>query len=162
MTERRLGALLLTACLGLGTRAMTACGPDAVGVDACRQIEQARCEAAAACGTVSDVADCQRFYRDHCLHGLAAETAPGDPAVARCVEAIQQAGLCEKEAPDTPLDACPDGAPATPFSGADVEVPCDIVERPELVQECAFLEPNGAAGAEGNAGSSGGSGGDSS
>lgn len=73
-----------------------ACGSDATGIDECRQIETARCQQALGCGislatppAVSDSVDgCISFYNDACLHGL--EVAdPGGPAVAACVQAIQ-------------------------------------------------------------------------
>jgi hypothetical protein len=84
-----------------------ACGSDATGIDECRQIETARCQAAPAClDTVSlampphvgsDVDGCINFYNDACLHGL--EVAdPGAPAVAACIKAIQLAG---QKAPNT-------------------------------------------------------------
>lgn len=153
-----LTALVLACSVSLGAGAFAGCGPDAVGIDACRRIEQARCEAAVVCGVVSDVDGCRRFYRDQCLHGLAAAEAPGEPAVRRCVAAIEAAASCESDEPGTPLDECPDGAPATPLGSASVEVPCDVVLDPEAVQECDFLASDGSAGARGNAGSAGAAG----
>ena len=74
-----------------------ACGSDATGIDECRQIETARCQAAPACPSInlgtpphvgSDVDGCINFYNDACLHGL--EVAdPGAPAIAACIKAIQ-------------------------------------------------------------------------
>ncbi len=76
-----------------------ACGSDATGIDACRQIETARCQNALGCGislstppSVSDSVDgCISFYNDACLHGLEVSD-PGTPAVAACVKAIQTPG----------------------------------------------------------------------
>lgn len=71
------------------------CGTDAVGTDACRRIEQARCRKAPACPNlgVTHVEACVQFARDRCLHGL-----PGpEPLTARldqCVGAIEQATTC--------------------------------------------------------------------
>ena len=39
------------------------CGTDAIAVDECRDIENARCEAGKFCGFVDDVEQCKRFYR---------------------------------------------------------------------------------------------------
>ncbi len=68
----RLGVDLLRPCLvalfsaNLTFFAMTAggCGTDAIGVDDCRRIELARCAAAETCGLISDLGQCQSFYRD--------------------------------------------------------------------------------------------------
>jgi hypothetical protein len=159
MTDRpALMALLLAGFVSVSGGTFAGCGPDAVGVDACRQIERARCEAGAVCGTVSDVAACQRFYRDQCLHGLAAAEAPGEPALRGCVEAIEAVASCEREESGVPIDECPGGAPATPLPGASLEFSCDIVLAPELVEECSFLAPEGSAGSTGSAENTGSSG----
>ena len=77
-----------------------ACKGSAVGVDVCRQIEDALCARAPSCGidigadgtprhasTESDVQACQQFYYIGCLHGL--ETAvPSAEQVTDCVDAI--------------------------------------------------------------------------
>src|SRR5690606_27266048 len=87
------------------------CGTDAVGVDECRTLELARCEEALACGFVDDVEACQRYYRSHCLHGLAVNARPSQDERDRCVEAIRKAGACARsDGPDTPLASC-DGGP---------------------------------------------------
>jgi hypothetical protein len=108
---------------------VVACGTDAVGVDACRQIEEARCNQAPNCaaeislsaplhpgGSAGDVAACIRFYDDACQHGLATGVAPGQPAVSACVAAIN--------------------AEATDGGGG-----CDIVLHPEEAGACAWLIP---------------------
>jgi hypothetical protein len=163
LEPRRLSAVIVAAVIGAGLVA-PGCGTDPVGVDDCRRIEQARCAAAEACGIVDDVEACQRYYREHCLHGLAAAERPGAPAMQDCVDAIEAAGACARDAGDVALGDCPDGPPATP-TDADVTGPCDVVEAPELVEECSFLlpvppDPMGTGG-EGGAGGSSGAGGDS-
>src|ERR1700678_814738 len=68
------------ALIGALVAAITsACGSKAVGVSTCKQIETARCQAAAACNSPitwpddtsgTDVAACIRYYDDACLDGL--------------------------------------------------------------------------------------------
>src|SRR5258707_6946284 len=72
-----------------------ACGTEAMGTDACRRIEQARCRKAPACPALTvqagtGVDECTQFARDRCLHGLAV-TDPGLAAVEQCVSAIDHA-----------------------------------------------------------------------
>jgi hypothetical protein len=93
----------------IGAAAAVACGNGAVGVQACRSIETARCEAAPACPSSlpagegidlsnpipaggDPVAACVRYYDDACLHGLETSVAPSNVAVNDCVAAIQAAG----------------------------------------------------------------------
>ncbi|MBV9949176.1 MAG: hypothetical protein JOZ69_20170 [Myxococcales bacterium] len=124
MRLRRWGSLLVpTAMAALGVA--SACGTDAVGVDACRKIEEARCERAPDCRIVlvppyhtsgTDVDACRRFYDDACLHGLASSD-PGTTATNACVGAIDQGG-------------------------------CDVVAHPESDPACAWLgAESGDAGA---------------
>jgi hypothetical protein len=99
-----------------------ACSTAPVGVDACKRIEQTRCESAQACGISlaspvhngdspeENVAACTRYYNDACLHGIAAPTEPATQAVDACVSAI--------------------------INGS-----CDVVRTPESSPACAFLIP---------------------
>jgi hypothetical protein len=99
-----------------------ACSTAPVGVDACKRIEQVRCESAQACGISlatpvhngdspeENVAACIRYYDDVCLHGIAAPTEPATQAVDACVSAI--------------------------INGS-----CDVVRTPESSPACAFLIP---------------------
>lgn len=113
-----------------------ACGTDAVGVDACRDVEYARCEAAEHCGLIEDVSDCRRFYHDHCLHGVRLEEPPGSVAVRNCVEAIRAAGECaEEEGPRTAPAQCGSRA----LRSAAASRVCDVVSEPERAPACAFL-----------------------
>src|SRR5690606_10683950 len=68
------GAMVLL--LSLTTTA--ACKTKAVGIEECRAIEAARCEASVACGIVEseELDSCIRFYEDQCLHGFSGDTSP--------------------------------------------------------------------------------------
>jgi len=98
--------LLVLPFAVLAVAIYAACGTDASGIDACRKIETARCQAAPACKlslaspphVADDIDGCIDFYRDACLHGL--EVAdPGGPAVDACVAAIAAA-------PGPPPNSC--------------------------------------------------------
>ncbi len=145
---------LLSAVCAFTLVSAAGCGTDAKGVDDCRDIEQARCDAAAHCGIVHDVAECQRFYRDQCLHGLPVDS-PGSAKVKACVATIQAAGKCAAtdEGNDVPLASC-DPAVTSDASGAINA--CDIVNDPEKAAECSFLLPASSAGGAGGAGGNGG------
>ncbi len=135
----------------------TGCGTKAVGIADCREIEEARCEAAAHCGEqipVDDVEACKRFYRDQCLHGLVTEKDPSSSAVRACVTAIAQAGECAAESgPDTPIRRCAE--PPDVVVGK-IETACDVIERPQFTAACFFLNgsdeepPHGEGGAPNN------------
>ena len=117
------------------------CGTAAVGIDACRDIETARCEAAQYCGRIDDVEACQRYYRDHCLHGLAEGVeAPTPDQVEACVKTIERAGQCAKEDRAARLVDCDPQVSEDP-RGADLA--CTIVLLPEFATECSFLGPLG-------------------
>lgn len=110
------------------------CGTDAVGTTECREIEQARCVAAAACG-FPDVAECERYYRAHCLHGVPL-SAVSSVEVDGCVRDIERAGRCASgQGPNTAPSAC---AEAVSIVGAAPAI-CDVVRSPELAASCAFL-----------------------
>lgn len=105
--------------------ALAGCGTDAVGVQACRQIQEARCRQAPACGIPleppyhangSDVDGCIRFYNDQCLHGLANGNDPGPIAVNACVAAINRGPMT-------------DGG-------------CSVVLSPQTADGCSWLAPN--------------------
>lgn len=113
---------------------------------------------------ISDVADCQRFYRDQCLHGLPV-SSPGTNRVRECVATIVAAGQCasQAEGADTPLSECQ----GVTRGAAGVDTACGIVKEPEKAEECSFLTPNAEAGVggtgsagSGNEAGEGGSGGE--
>jgi hypothetical protein len=155
--SRALSAALLAAATSFSLVTGSGCGTAALGIEDCRDIEEARCHAAVTCGIISDADACERYYRDHCLHGLPVKPPAGD-SVPSCVEVIKAAGRCAKGDPSIELAAC-DPAVATPKTGFTRA--CDVVSHPERTPECAFLselpeeEDPGSAGAGGTAGQGG-------
>lgn len=128
------------------------CGTDAVGVEDCRDIESARCEAGKFCGLVDDVDQCKRFYRDQCLHGMAVGERPGAPRIKECVATIQKAGECAKAGATTLAECAVQPSQKTYHTES-----CDIVKEPEGTEECEFLfkpveVPDAAPEAESDAG----------
>ena len=113
-----------------------ACGTDAVGVAECRQVEQARCNAAVSCG-FPDYIECRRYYRDHCLHGVALE-AVNSVQIDACVAVIERAGRCASEQADPPPDDCSEPIRTETEIGST----CEVILQPELASACAFLEPD--------------------
>jgi hypothetical protein len=117
--------VLLGVGLALALPAL-ACGTDAVGADSCRQVEDARCRQAPACGIPlgtpvhqgDDVSACIRYYNDACLHGLEAPD-PGALQVSQCVALINN--------------------PVT-----NGQKNCDIVVNPQNYGACAWLVPPAA------------------
>lgn len=107
------------------------CGTDAVGVSECRELEDARCAAAASCG-FPDVAQCQRYYRDHCLHGVAVDDVTA-VQVDACVAELEVAGRCAAE------QATPEACSEPLRTQVVVAQVCDLVLQPELLTPCAFL-----------------------
>jgi hypothetical protein len=146
---------LLSAVCAFALVSSAGCGPEAYGIDDCRQIEQARCVAAKDCGFVSDVPACQRFYRDQCLHGLPVES-PGSTRVQECVTTIRNAGLCAQQAEGEHalLSQCD---PKVTEGARGVLTACALVQAPEKAVECSFLTPGVDAGVD-DASSAAGSG----
>jgi hypothetical protein len=143
MLRALLGVGLLVATVAF-VAAVPACGTEAVGVETCRQIESARCQAAPACPNIdlgvpvhrgspgTDVASCIRFYEDACLHGLATTTDPGGPAAKACVDAIN-AGDCAIVYEPQKSAACawlipPQPAVTDAGSDADTDAPSDAAD----------------------------------
>jgi hypothetical protein len=117
------------------------CNSDAVGVDACKAVEEARCQQVPNCpsiqvsppiqytsGSATDA--CIRYYDTACGHGLAVSD-PGTQAVNACVAAITNHGTDNN---------------------------CDWVSYPWHAPDCAWLSPPDA----GDDGSSDADAGDSS
>lgn len=138
MPRRTSVARTLAGALVLGMLQVVGCGTDAVGVDSCRRIELARCDAAAACGTIDDAAECRRFYHDQCLHGLPVPD-PGTELVAECEATLQRAGACAAEGVDLSLEECSDAVTSEPTFASTA---CEIVSEPQLAAECRFLSPS--------------------
>jgi hypothetical protein len=116
---------LETVALAALPLAVAGCGTDAVGIQACRQIQAARCQQASPCGITlqppyhssgTDVEACVRFYDDACFHGLASGTDPGPIAVNACVAAINRAPMI-------------DGG-------------CSVVASPQMASACSWLAAN--------------------
>jgi hypothetical protein len=150
---RTLSATLLSAATTFSLVSASGCSTGAMGVDDCRDIQQARCRAGKACGLVSDVDGCERYYRDHCLHGLAT-TPPSGASVATCVDVIEKAGRCAEAGADTRLSRCDETVTA---EAPNLRLACDVVEHPELAAECSFLTdvpPDEGSGGDGSGGSS--------
>lgn len=146
-----LGALSGAALLSYG------CGTDAVGIDACRTIEEARCDAAPACTgdddtfgirTEEQVENCKALYRDQCLHGL--ENAgsddedgnePSDGNINKCVKAIKATATCKRNQ-DATLDdksmeaTCPEVAVV---AGWGDKTPCQTLNEVENLVDCGFV-----------------------
>lgn len=137
------------------------CGTSAKGIQDCRDIEQARCRAATACGIVAHEADCEIYYRDHCLHGLPI-TPPQPAAINDCVATITTLGACvQAEGRDALLVNCMGDVQADNATSA-----CEVVQYPERAYACSFLTgtevappPESSAGAGNTDTSSAGQGG---
>ncbi|XYI03241.1 hypothetical protein ACMHYB_27165 [Sorangium sp. So ce1128] len=163
------------ALLGLGAviLASQSCGNDAVGVDACRQIERARCEAAAVCGfNEAQVKTCSEFYWDQCLHGIENVSTSGstgadpvtvdtsDAKVQACVAAIGAARDCASSKVAS-MAECP-AAPPAPGEDGSVS-PCAVItQKAHVLEACAFVvqppeAPDG--GTDGDGGDGAGAGG---
>ncbi|MEZ4374639.1 MAG: hypothetical protein R3B07_27735 [Polyangiaceae bacterium] len=161
-------AFVLSGAASFAAFAAGGCSTDAVGITTCREIEDTRCEAAAQCGIegAEDVDACKRFYRDHCLHGLALESEPKGSEVRRCKAVIKGAGECAKAGVTDPTQC-------TALQGqqlaSTISNVCDVVLQPEDTAACRFLVPDedalpdagaaGSAGTGGTGGSTGGTGG---
>lgn len=139
---------LLAVVLGVfAGSAASACGTDAVGIDACREIETARCEALQACGgTETQSTYCIDLYRDQCLHGIQSGVEPGADATARCVEAVQAVAACARAGAATMAD-CP-AEPLVASADPAAIAPCLVITRkPEQLADCAFVASTADAGA---------------
>jgi hypothetical protein len=171
MSHLRTAAVaLVSAGCSFALVSALSCGTDAVGVEDCRQIEQARCEAAHHCRGelyVEDVEACKRYYHDHCLHGLVVDHEPGGPYLRACLGAIEAAGNCAQSNPEMTVAECADIDTRVRQDNSTVlEHVCDVIQFPELTVQCEFLRepepalPSPEAGAEetGGAGGAGGAG----
>jgi hypothetical protein len=146
----------LAAVAGVGAGG---CGTDAVGIEACEAIENARCDAAVACRPDWDPAYCKDYYRDQCLHGIEnAEASPSQEAIDACVAAIGKVQGCAQTGVATAAEC------AIPLvDGADPGTsPCTLITvSPELMKACSFVatEPATASASSSSTTGSGGAGG---
>src|SRR5690606_24451037 len=120
------------ARFGLGLSlvfALVGCSTKAVGINECRDVESARCEASVPCGVIdeSEVEECKRFYDDHCLHGITGKETPSADEHRACLELIEDAGQA--------------AAAALGMGGAFEadDASCEIVSAPWKQPECAYL-----------------------
>jgi hypothetical protein len=131
---------------------ISGCGTDAVGVERCRRVELARCDAAEACGTVSDATACRRFYYDQCLHGLPVSD-PGVSAANACGAMLERATACVAE--QGAEAALADCASAVTEESTLATSVCELVSTPELAAECRFLDPGAPVPEPGSEGTGG-------
>jgi hypothetical protein len=154
---RRSRDVLVGALSALGSFALASspgCGTDAHGIEDCRAIELARCEAAVPCGIITDEPRCELYYRDHCLHGLPG-TQPEQATVDLCVSAIKTLGECAKQGgTEAEVGDCQD------VKTHDALTTCEVIQFPEKAYDCSFLSakppPVESAGGQGGAGGDGG------
>jgi len=133
----------LWACIGL-----VACATDAVGVDSCRKIEYARCDAASHCpttfGSKINPSACRLFYRDHCLHGLSYDD-PGAVQVGDCVRDIVALGACAADSQADPENATPSSCDLEIQSlDSQITTACGLIAQPQSIPSCAFLDGSDA------------------
>jgi hypothetical protein len=118
---------------------LLSCGTDGVGVAECRAFEAVRCEAAAACG-YPNVEECQRYERDHCLHGVALDTI-STIEFDNCAQEVARAGRCAAaQGANTAANVCNEAV----ATAAPAPTACEVVLAPERASACAFLAPGRA------------------
>jgi hypothetical protein len=139
----RIVVAVLFSSLALATvlASSAGCSSDAVGVDACRRIEEARCRAALACGVSLDIPlrqgrdaesavdACIRYYRDTCRHGLTVAQEPGGAQVDQCVAAIQGGDCVAIKTPEL--------SPACGFLAVDAGTPAPADAATEAASDAA-------------------------
>lgn len=134
----------------LGGAALGGCSTDAVGIEACRLIQTARCEVAPAClgqeefaiETEEQVENCTTYYVDGCLVGVENPDA-GDESGKGCEGAIRAIGACE--AAGTPLAECKNESDENALvklrDGADEATSnCMALAKPHVLELCKWLE----------------------
>lgn len=112
------------------------CGTHTSGIEECRQIERARCQSAVPCGLIEDVAACERYVQDQCLHGMPDDLGPSKTDVSACVDAIEDVGSCAKS---LGRKADPSECRQASVKSAAASRVCQLVERPEQLEDCRFL-----------------------
>jgi hypothetical protein len=133
----------VAAVLTWGILVGAACSNGANGVDACRQLETARCQRAMSCGidiqsfpvaTSGDpVEACELFYDDACLHGLVTSVAFSQQDLDNCTYQIEHDPDCNTVVTPQSNPACawlnpPDAGPdATDATTVDVTTTVDVV-----------------------------------
>jgi hypothetical protein len=131
-----------------------ACATGAIGIRECREIETLRCQAAAECNIVPDVPACQRYVRDHCLHGIVAATVPSQSEQDACLAFISDANTCAVDDPAMLAKDCGEfDEDALTRANSEVRPArsvCDVISRPWDFIPCDFLtlSSGGAGGSE--------------
>ncbi|MBI4703295.1 MAG: hypothetical protein HY744_19435 [Deltaproteobacteria bacterium] len=138
LRPRRAAAAATAALLTL----LAGCDRGATGIDACRRIEQARCRAVAGCPQFESWADddaeeCELFYHDQCLFGVADGLSPDEPSLDACLAAIAQAVACKGGTDVSTCTEAPELAPDAPGS----TTACELIRAPEQLAACGFLRP---------------------
>jgi hypothetical protein len=147
--NRVVGVAGLGSVLGLSG----GCNTGAIGVKECREIETPRCTAEATCGHIDDIPACERYVRDHCLHGIAGPKVPTPPELEACLALIDAAQTCAEDNPSMLASRCDefDEDALTPIADASrARTVCDVIGRPWAFEPCAFLneEQSGNGGDE--------------
>jgi hypothetical protein len=120
MGRRVIAGVSFAAAAAAAAAFAFACGQSATSIDACDTIEHARCLWIEQCfadaayyglptprsNSSSPVDDCDRFYKDACLHGLVTTITPSTAEVTACVTAINAATDCTIVANPETSDAC--------------------------------------------------------
>jgi hypothetical protein len=163
-------AFLVAAALAAGVPlgfAIVSCSTGAVGVQACRDIETARCQAAAACGFSADqVSSCTLFYRDQCLDGIqnTTDNPPSTAEIQSCIAAVEASEACAQAG--VPSMVTCGAAPLVDAGEDDAYTPCSIIlTSADQLEACSWvtLPPDagtptvtcGDAGEDGDAADSG-------
>lgn len=145
-----LAALFAAVPAGL---AAVSCGTDAQNVDACRQIEGARCEVAPACSAGFDVDRCKRFYRDECLVGIGnADAGDVTNLIQPCIKALQACAAADASAEaGCPGQALHEAAKCHDTQGTVLEpTACNILMHcPEVLEACNWAAKPPATAADG-------------
>lgn len=124
------------------------CGTDAVGVEACRQVEMARCDLAPLCAgfdgspnikTAEQTQNCRQLYSDHCLLGLEnTKSEVGQADIDACVKALKKTADC----PD-PQSSTAGACGVNLRDGVDQTLqPCRILQQPHWLEACKWLDKN--------------------
>ncbi len=138
-----LAALLASAPIAF---AIASCGTDAQNIDACRQIEGARCDLAPACRANFDVEACNRFYNDACLSGTGNPDAGEVSALVEpCIAALKACAAADASAdlgcPGQALTVGDGGPICADSNGKAIEpTTCNILMQcPEALAACAWV-----------------------
>jgi hypothetical protein len=136
-------AAALAAGVPLGL-AIASCSTGAVGTQACREVETARCQAAAACGFSADqVSNCTLFYRDQCLDGIqnTTDNPPSTAEIQGCIDAVNATEVCAQHGLPSMVSCV-----AAPLVGGvdggeeDAYTPCSIIlTAADQLEACSWV-----------------------